>query len=370
MQLEANLACDPEYRNACADAFSTMTKYMNFEQRLFKLESVANSIRTTIITRFGLPETFGELETLAEASGATSGFDETGAHIRVALGTSFYLLDEVLAAFRFAPVTQLVQGTVAEEILLPAAVYGREDEFSFALAILSFSTLVAHEFCHLLNGHFFVCNYSKSPHWSNELAAEAQRLGMNEHTGFALETNADLAGIAWMLESLCDETSELRQNITSAEQRLPGITNPRGIGSLLAFTVVVLSKTYQRPRFKKAKHPPPAFRFETLKRTVAWYLTAKHKEAERDAFLQVLRGAVEFLLPNLRPTNAEFAEPDVPAGSQAALAHRIEQAWRDAESYLERHKQGPSICFGTEMHDLTTTLSWNEPQAPNDSLAR
>ena len=72
----------------------------------------------------------------------------------------------------------------------------------------------------------------------------------------------------------------------------------------------MLCKTYQRSRLKKAKHPPPAFRHETLKGTVSWYMATQHKNAERQAFLEALPAAVSFLLPNLRPLQTEFAEPD------------------------------------------------------------
>jgi hypothetical protein len=338
-----------------------MIKYLNYTQRIAQLEGVADAMRKTIVQRFGLPQTFGAAgDSLIDPYGAKSGFKDNNAYISVAIGSYFYLLDEVLAAFRFAPVTQFAQGHVAAQTPVPAGQFELEDEFAYVLATLAFATLIGHELCHLLNGHWFMGNYNNSPRRSNEVAAEAQRLGNKEHTSFAFETNADLGGITWMLETLFDETSELRQTIKCTETRLPGITSPGGIGSILAFTVVVLSKTYHKARVNKVKHPPPAFRYETLNRTAARYLAMQHKEDERQAFVQALPEAVGFLLSRLRPTNVEFAEPDVLESNQAALAQRIEEAWRDAEPFLELHKHGPSICFGAEMHDLTKTLGWTE----------
>ncbi|HEY4359678.1 MAG TPA: hypothetical protein VGN17_01855 [Bryobacteraceae bacterium] len=338
-----------------------MIKYMNFAQRIAQLEGVADAMRKTIVQRFGLPQTFGAAgDSLIDPYGAKSGFRDNNAYISVAIGSYFYLLDEVLAAFRFAPVTEFARGHVPVQTPVLVGQFELEDEFVYVLATLAFATLIGHELCHLLNGHWFMENYGHSPRRSDEIAAEAQRLAKKEHTSFAFETNADMGGITWMLETLFDETSELRQTIECAATRLPGITSSSGIGSTLAFTVVVLSKTYHKARVNKLRHPPPVFRYETLNRTAARYFATQQKEDERQAFVQVLPKAVGFLLSKLRPTNVEFAEPDEQQSNQAELAERIEEAWRDAEPFLELHKHGPRICFGAEMHDLKKTLGWSE----------
>jgi hypothetical protein len=228
--------------------------------------------------------------------------------------------------------------------------------FTYMAGAVATAVLTGHELCHALNGHAYIQNYSKSPLYSDKLGAEARRLQENDATAFAIEFNADLAGITWTLDALFDSCSQFHQLLDEAEETLPVLTSPTGLGSLLAFVVVILAKTHQNSRRAKLQHPKPSVRAEAFKRAVVAVLTTQGRTAERDAFLAMLPTAVEFLNSRLRPTVTDFAEalPSQPGD----IPDRVERAWRECEPFLDKHKKGSALCFDAEMRDWSKTLSW------------
>lgn len=335
-----------------------MLQYDTFEDQTKRLFAVSDSVRKRVLDRLELDEAVAGLLISPRVLpvGASTGVCQGKAQIKLNLGTFFYLLDEVPVAFRFAPVAQFAQGRQCSDCsTMPDQAHVRI--FSLVLGAIAISILTAHELCHALNGHFYIENYSRSPCSSEELRRlEATTLQMDANISLATEFNADLAGIVWTLEALFDEGSHLYHLIKESEEFLRGITTAAGTGGILAFVIAVLAKTYRTSPSAKLRHPKPWFRVEALRRAVTRFLRMHKKDAELDSFLSMRQAAVDFVIPNLRPTVTDFTQrqPDEPG----EWPNRVQQGWRRSELFQEKHRIARTLCLREEMYNWTETLGW------------
>lgn len=328
----------------------------SFGERTKQLWNLGDALRRQVVAAVRLPDSFGAFDDpRSDSFGAQLSFREKGPYIRVQLGTFLYLLEEVPQAFRAGHVSYCAQGTAGAQELRRVDQEACADRFALAVAAAAFSVLIGHELCHLMNGHF----YLKNPLMSSEPAvlADAQRLRQNEATAFALEMNADLAGVNFTIGALMDLAAGLHQLLQASEECLPGIASAAGIGSLLAFAVVVLAKTWRASTVCPATHPKPSFRFAAVKKAVLAALQLRERDVELQAFLAMLPEAM-VQLAGLRLSAVEFSHDDALQDGYSDMPVRIEQAWRDSESFLNGQKAGGILCFDEEMHDWTKALRW------------
>jgi hypothetical protein len=332
-----------------------MTDLKTLAERMHVIWGIGNSLQKRVVACCGSKPISPLEDPKAEDFGAEVGRRPADLCIRLQVGTYFYLLDEVRAAIHDAPVTEYAQGRMPSEGNAPGNHEELVDVFTSAIASVAFCILTTHELCHILNGHYFLKNPDESE--NKRLADEARRLRRDPAVSFALELNADLAGISCTLAGLGDPKVQIKPSLEFAAETLSGIATPAGIGSVVAFAVVVLAKTWQAGA-TRTSHPKPSFRFEALKRAVMWFWATQGKALELQSFQTMLPEAVRFLLPTLRPQHVEFSYSDALQNGYEEMPRQIEDAWRESEPFLQRQKTTPELCLDEEMHNWRKTLNW------------
>ncbi len=337
-----------------------------FERCGRHLEEIAKSAVGVVPTRLfaeGLPPAVEICIIERKSFGATSAWNDDHLKISLSTGTFDYLLNRVRPwIFSFDVPKVLVADFSTRTTDQSEGANKLRNSFSWAVAALAVTALVAHEIAHALNGHIKLLNPATDGSLTEAELIEQQNVRSSNGVRHALEFNADFAAVDWTLGSF------LRQAdlIDSSLPVFPEFRTQKDRAATWAIVVAILGATYSQfysPKVSltEGSHPVAPVRFEALIRASRVKINGNAELLSAfDTIVSKMAEAVRVEIAEDAPAfSVESWRADMRKEHPQSYLTSIGTTWASITPWLERYKMGPEVAFSVEMSTWRETLLWN-----------